>query len=78
MMFLMYKEYTIALYAAIVSSMLVASIFAISYIQQAAAQSNQTSAGGGNKTGGGNQTGNNTSANPLAKVPVIGKLFGAK
>jgi hypothetical protein len=78
-MFLMYNKYTIALYAAIVSSMLVASIFAISYVQQqAAAQGNQTSAGGGNKTGGGNQTGNNTSANPLAKVPVIGKLFGAK
>jgi hypothetical protein len=26
----------------------------------------------------GNQAGNNTSANPLAKVPVIGKLFGGK
>ena len=77
-MFLMYNKYTIALYAAIVSSMLIASIFAISYVQQqAAAQGNQTS-GGGNMTGGGNQTGNNTSANPLAKVPVIGTLFGGK
>jgi hypothetical protein len=52
---LMSSKYTVALYAAIISSTLVASIFAISYVQQAAAQGNQT--GGGNKTSGGNQTG---------------------
>jgi hypothetical protein len=42
---------------------------------QTAAPSPSSSSGGG---GSGNQTGNNTSANPLAKVPVIGKLFGGK
>jgi hypothetical protein len=51
------NKYTTALYAAIISLMLVASMFAISYVQQAAAQGNQTG-GGGNQTsaGGGNQT----------------------
>jgi len=39
------------------------------------ATSPSTSSAGGSS---GNQTGNNTSANPLAKVPVIGKLFGGK
>jgi hypothetical protein len=73
----MNNKYAIALYAAVISSMLVASTFAISYVQLAAAQGNQTG-GGGNQTSGGNQTGNNTSANPLSKVPVIGKLFGGK
>ena len=72
-MFLMYNKYTIVLYAAIVSSMLVASIFAISYVQQAAAQGNQTSAGGGNKTGGGNQTGGgSTSGKMTGAGPVTG------
>jgi len=41
---------------------------------QTAASPSSSSAGGSS----GNQTGNNTSANPLAKVPVIGKLFGGK
>lgn len=47
--------------------------------------SNMTSSAGGaaNKTAGGaaNKTGNATSSsssNPLAKVPIIGKLFGGK
>ena len=54
----MNNKYTIALYASVISSMLVASMFAISYVQQqAAAQGNQTSAGGAlknmtNSTGG--------------------------
>jgi hypothetical protein len=41
--------------------------------------SNMTSSGGAaasNKTGGGNAS--SSSSNPLAKVPVIGKLFGGK
>ena len=42
---------------------------------QTAASPSSSSAAGGSS---GNQTGNNTSANPLAKVPVIGKLFGGK
>jgi hypothetical protein len=41
---------------------------------QTATSPSTSSAGGG----GSNQTGNNTSANPMAKVPVIGKLFGGK
>ena len=47
--------------------------------QTAPSPTNQTSASplsaGGSS---GNQTANNTSANPLSKVPVIGKLFGGK
>jgi hypothetical protein len=66
----MSSKYTVALYAAIISSMLVASMFAISYIQHAAAQGNQTggggSAAGGNKTGGGGSTsGKMTGAGPV-------------
>src|SRR5919205_4660678 len=73
---LMYNKYTMALYAAIISSMLVASMFAISYVQQAAAQGNKTSAGGnatgGNMTGGGNQTsgGGSTSGKMTGAGPV--------
>ena len=41
---------------------------------------NKTASSGGaaasNKTGGGNAS--SSSSNPLAKVPVIGKLFGGK
>lgn len=44
--------------------------------QTAASQTPSTSSAAGGSSG--NQTGNNTSANPLAKVPVIGKLFGGK
>ena len=48
--------------------------------QTAPSPTNQTAASPSSSAGGGgsNQTGNNTSANPLAKVPVIGKLFGGK
>jgi hypothetical protein len=47
--------------------------------QTAPTPTNQTAAAPSpSSSGGGNQTGNNTSANPLAKVPVIGKLFGGK
>ena len=57
----MYSKHTTAVYAAAISSVLVASVFAISFVQQQAlAQGNQTSAGGaaagGNKTSSGNQT----------------------
>ena len=63
------KHATTAIYAAVISSVVVASVFAISYIQQQAlAQGNQTSGGGGNQTGGGgNKTagaaGSNRSSN---------------
>jgi hypothetical protein len=49
----MNNKYTIALYASVISSMLVASMFAIIYVQQAAAQGNQSSSA--NKTSGGNK-----------------------
>jgi hypothetical protein len=69
------KYTTTALYAALVASVLVASVFAISYIQEALAQGNQTGRGNqpsGNNTSGaagnnrasGNATGGGTAANP--------------
>src|ERR671933_2137913 len=76
--FVMYNKYNVALYAAIISSMLVASMFAISYVQLAAAQGNQTggggSAAGGNKTGGGNQTSGGGS--PSGKMTGAGPVTG--
>jgi hypothetical protein len=63
-MFSMYNKYTIALYVAVISSMLVASLFAITLVQQAAtaqrnqsSSSNKTSAGGGVNTTSGAMTG---------------------
>ena len=67
------KYTTTALYAVLVASVLAASVFAISYIQQQAlAQANQT--GGGNQTSGaagsnrasGNATIGGTAANPAS------------
>jgi hypothetical protein len=54
------KHTTTALYAAVIASVLLASVFAISYIQQQAlAQGNQT----GEATGGGtNQSGSNSTS----------------
>ncbi len=55
----MYNKHTTALYAAIIASALVASVFAISYVQQQAlAQGNQTSgaAGGTNQSSSSNST----------------------
>ncbi len=47
--------------------------------QTTSSPANQTAASPSSAgSSSGNQTGNNTSANPLAKVPVIGKLFGGK
>jgi hypothetical protein len=44
----MFNKYTTALYAAVIASVLVASMFAISYVQQQAlAQGNQTSGAAG-------------------------------
>lgn len=80
---LMSNKHTIAVYAAIISSMLVTSILAISYIQQAAAQGNQTSGGGnatgGNMTGGGNQTGGKmTGAGPVTGGATSGSSGSSK
>jgi hypothetical protein len=66
----MYNKHTTAIYVAVFSSIVVASAFAISFVQQqAVAQGNQT-AGGSNKTSGaagsnrasGNATGGGTTA----------------
>ena len=49
----MFDKHTTALYAIVVSSLVIASIFAIGFVQQqASAQGNQTSGG----SGSGNQT----------------------
>ena len=48
----MFNRNTTALYAVVITAVLVASVFAISFVQQqAVAQGNQTG-GGGNKTSG--------------------------
>lgn len=55
----MYNKHTTALYVVIIASVLVASMFAISYIQQQAlAQGNQTSGA----TGGTNQSSSNSTS----------------
>ena len=71
------KYTTTALYAAVIASLLVASVFAISYIQEALAQGIQTADGNqtsGNNTSGaagsnkasGNASGGGTAANPAS------------
>jgi hypothetical protein len=72
------KYTTTALYAALVVSVLIATVLAISYIQEALAQGNQTGGGSnqtnGNNTSGaagsnrasGNATGGGTAANPAS------------
>ena len=67
-MFSMYNKHTTALSAVIIAAALVASMFAISYVQQQAlAQGNQTSNSGNQTGGGGNKTagaaGSNRSSN---------------
>ena len=55
----MYNKHTTALYAAVIASVLVASVFAISYVQQQAlAQGNQT----GGAAGGTNQSSSNSTS----------------
>jgi uncharacterized membrane protein len=56
----MFNKHTTALYAVVISSIVVASVFAIGFVQQALAQGNQSSAGnqtsGGGAGGGSNKT----------------------
>ena len=65
----MYNKHTMALYAAVISSIVIASVFGIGFVQQqAVAQGNQTGSAssnmtGGNMTGGGNMTSGGTSGN---------------
>jgi hypothetical protein len=63
---LMYNKHTVASYAAIISSIIVATVLAVGFVQHVIAQGNNTSGGGGsgassNMTGGG--SGNMTSGN---------------
>jgi hypothetical protein len=68
----MFNKYSTSLYAVVISSLLVASVFAISFVQQALAQGNQTSGAADNQTSGaagsnrasGNATSGGTAANP--------------
>ena len=74
----MSSKYTaITLYAAVIASVLVACVFAISYIQGALAQGNQTarsnqtssnntSGAAGSNRASGNATGGGTAANPAS------------
>ena len=55
----MFNKHTTAIYAAIIASVIVASMFAIGYVQMALAQGNMTggASGGSNMTGGGSSGG---------------------
>ena len=73
---LMYNKHTTALYAAIIASALVASVFAISYVQQQAlAQGNQTSgaAGGTNQS---SSSSNSTSSSGVTGGTTTGASSG--
>ena len=60
-LFAMFNKHTTALYAIVISSLVVASVFAISFVQQqASAQGNQTSGGGGGSSS--NQTSSNSTS----------------
>jgi hypothetical protein len=62
----MFNKYTTALYAAVIASVLVASMFAIRYVQQQAlAQGNQTS---GTAGGGTNQSSSNSTSSGGAAI----------
>jgi uncharacterized membrane protein len=56
----MFNKHTTALYAVVISSILIASVFAISFVQQALAQGNQTG-GGANQTSGAGSNQTNSS-----------------
>jgi uncharacterized membrane protein len=63
----MYNKHTTALYAVVISSILVASMFAISFVQQALAQGNQTGGGSNQTSGAGsNQTSGSATSGGVA------------
>ena len=67
--FPMFDKHTTALYAIVISSLVIASVFAIGFVQQqASAQGNQTSGG----SGSGNQTSSNSTSSGAA--PVVAQL----
>jgi uncharacterized membrane protein len=62
-LFTMFDKHTTALYAIIISSIVIASVFAFGFVpQQASAQGNQTSGGSGN----GNQSSSNSTSGGAA------------
>jgi hypothetical protein len=78
------KGKTAPLFAVVISAILVTSFIVLtSQLEQKAVAQNKTSAAAANTTSGvgsknatsGNQS---SSSNPLAKIPIIGKLFGGK
>ena len=69
----MYNKYTTALYAAVIASILIASVFAISFVQQQAlAQGNQTSGA----TGGTNQSSSSNSTSSGGGAATGGSTSG--
>ena len=65
----MFDKHTTALYAIVISSLVIASVFAIGFVQQqASAQGNQTSGG----SGSGNQTSSNSTSG--AQHQVVAQL----
>ena len=78
---LMYNKHTVASYAAIIASILVASVLAVGFVQHVVAQGNNTSgsssSGGppGNMTGGG---GNMTSGNTTSSSSTNSSSTGSK
>lgn len=71
----MFKK-TTALYAVVISSIVIGSVFAIGFVQQAAlAQANQTNSSSANQTNstGGNQTSSNSTSGGSGAVSPISK-----
>jgi hypothetical protein len=63
---LMYNKHTVASYAAIISSILVASVLAVGFVQHVVAQDNNTSGSSGGASSnmtGGNMTSGSASSN---------------
>ena len=70
----MFNKHTTALYAAVIASVLVASVFAISFVQQQAlAQGNQTTGAAGST----NQSSSNSTSSGAATTTTGGTISGA-
>ena len=73
----MFNKHTTALYAAVIESILVASVFAISFVQQQAlAQGNQTTgAAGGTNQSSSNSTGSGAATGGTATGASSGPTY---
>ena len=74
----MYNKYTTTLYAAVTASVLVVSLFAVSYVQQQAlAQGNQTAgaAGDTNQSGGNSTSGGATTSGSATTGTTHGNRY---